>query len=57
MAFFAHTENSGGDRHKLSEHLRGVGQLAAQFAAEMNPELVEAARWAGFCVILSESHD
>src|SRR2546427_12047791 len=47
MDFFAHTENTDGNWHKLADHLRGVGQLAAEFAAQMNPELIEAARWAG----------
>lgn len=47
MDFFAHTENSNGNWHPLADHLRGVGQLAAVFAAQMNPQLVEAARWAG----------
>ena len=47
MSFLAHTENSNGSWHKLADHLRGVGQLAAEFAAQMNPELIEAARWAG----------
>ena len=47
MDFFAHTENSNGSRHKLADHLRGVGQLAAEFAAQMNPELIEAVRCAG----------
>lgn len=41
MDFFAHTENNKGDWHRLAEHLSGVGQLAADFAARMNPELVE----------------
>jgi CRISPR-associated endonuclease/helicase Cas3 len=47
MDFFAHTENTDGTCHKLADHLRSVGQLAAEFAAQMNPELVESARWAG----------
>jgi CRISPR-associated endonuclease/helicase Cas3 len=47
MPFFAHTENSNGSWHKLGDHLGDVGQRAAEFAAQMNPELIEAARWAG----------
>lgn len=47
MDFFAHTENSSGDCHKLAEHLNGVGELAAKFAEDMKPECIEPARWAG----------
>lgn len=47
MNFFAHTENITGDWHKLAQHLNSVGQLAAEFAAQMNPEFAEPARWAG----------
>lgn len=47
MDFIAHTENSSGDCHKLADHLSAVGELAAKFAAQMNPELVEPACWAG----------
>src|SRR5206468_1711977 len=47
MPFFAHTENTNGSWHKLADHLRGVGERAAEFAQQMNPELVESARWAG----------
>jgi len=41
MDFFAHTENIKGDWHKLAEHLSSVGQLAAEFAAQMN-SLIDA---------------
>lgn len=47
MIYLAHTENNKGESHILSEHLQGVGKLAARFAQEMNPSLCEAARWAG----------
>ena len=43
MDFFAHTENTDGNWHKLADHLRGVGQLAAEFAAQMNQALLECA--------------
>jgi len=44
MAYLAHTENERGVPHHLKDHLRSVGQLAAEFAA-MNPAMCEAARW------------
>lgn len=47
MDYFAHTENSNLPWHKLADHLSAVGRLAEEFAAQMNPELVEPARWAG----------
>lgn len=47
MPFLAHPANSQGRPHLLSEHLRGVGELAEQFAAQINPQLCEAARWTG----------
>ena len=57
MDFFAHTENSNGQWQPLAEHLRGVGELAAQFAEQMNPELVEPARWAGVLHDLGKYRD
>jgi CRISPR-associated endonuclease/helicase Cas3 len=45
--FWAHTENSAGQPHLLSEHLRSVGELAARFASQMNLQLCETAQWAG----------
>lgn len=47
MKFIAHTENAKGDPHLLSDHLRGVGSLAREFATAANPEMAEAAKWAG----------
>ncbi len=41
MEYFAHTGNNKGDWHELAEHLRGVGERAAEFAAQMNREPVE----------------
>ena len=47
MKFIAHTENAKGDPHLLRDHLRGVGSLAREFATVANPEMGEAAKWAG----------
>ena len=47
MLFLAHTENEQGVPHQLKDHLSSVGELASRFAAAMNPDLVEPARWAG----------
>jgi CRISPR-associated endonuclease/helicase Cas3 len=47
MKFIAHTENAKGKTHLLSDHLRGVGRLAREFATAANPEMAEAAEWAG----------
>ncbi|MEP7336197.1 MAG: CRISPR-associated endonuclease Cas3'' [Acidobacteriota bacterium] len=45
--YWAHTENAENKPHLLHDHLHSVGQLASQFAAQMNPQLCEAAQWAG----------
>lgn len=45
--FWAHTDNEEGKPHLLSDHLRSVGNLARDFAAIGNPDLAEAAEWAG----------
>ena len=45
--FLAHNENSKGEPHLLSEHLRCVGILARQFAEAGNIELGNVAEWAG----------
>jgi hypothetical protein len=42
MDFFAHTENSKGDKHKLAEHLRAVGRLAADIDYESSATLVSS---------------
>ncbi len=55
--FWAHTHNPAGAPHLLSDHLHGVGELAAQFAAEMNPQLIEATRWAGLLHDLGKYRD
>jgi hypothetical protein len=47
MKFIAHAENAKGKTHLLSDHLRGVGSLACEFATAANPEMAEAAKWAG----------
>jgi CRISPR-associated endonuclease/helicase Cas3 len=47
MTYLAHTKNEQGDPHILSEHLKGVSELAAQYARQMNPDLAPIARWAG----------
>ncbi len=45
--YWAHTENAENKPHLLRDHLYSVGQLAREFAAQMNPQLCEAAQWAG----------
>jgi CRISPR-associated endonuclease/helicase Cas3 len=45
--FWAHTDNPAGQPHLLHDHLREVGKLARMFAANGNPDLAEAAEWAG----------
>lgn len=55
--FFAHTENNYGQWHNLADHLRGVGELAALFAARMNAHCVEVARWAGMLHDLGKYRD
>lgn len=47
MPYLAHTANESGKCHELKDHLRAVGELAAEFAGQMNRELAECARWAG----------
>jgi CRISPR-associated endonuclease/helicase Cas3 len=55
--FWAHTENSEGNPHLLSDHLRGVGNLARQFAEDANSQLAEAAEWAGLFHDLGKYRD
>ncbi|HJZ12019.1 MAG TPA: CRISPR-associated endonuclease Cas3'', partial [Acidobacteriota bacterium] len=57
MTYLAHTENSNGVPHELKDHLRSVGRLAAEFAAQMNPAMSEAARWAGLLHDLGKYRD
>jgi hypothetical protein len=47
MKFIAHTKNTAGNPHFLSDLLRGVGSLAREFATAANPEMAEAAEQAG----------
>ena len=47
MTYLAHTKNERGKPHILHEHLKGVGELAAQYAAQINPAFALIARWAG----------
>lgn len=47
MQPLAHTENTIGQLHYLSDHLQSVGELACRFLAEGNAELAEFGRWAG----------
>ncbi|MEW6213526.1 MAG: CRISPR-associated helicase Cas3', partial [Acidobacteriota bacterium] len=55
--FWAHTKNSEGKPHLLSDHLRGVGNLARRFAEEANSQLAEAAEWAGLLHDLGKYRD
>ncbi len=47
MTYLAHTENSLGVPHVLSDHLRAVGELAHDFAENCNSGLSEGAQWSG----------
>ena len=47
MTYLAHTKNERGEPHILHEHLKGVGELAAQYTTQMNPAFASIARWAG----------
>ncbi len=47
MPYLAHSKNADGEVHLLSRHLQCVGELAARFAAQMNPAYAIIARWAG----------
>jgi CRISPR-associated endonuclease/helicase Cas3 len=47
MTYLAHTKNGRGEPHILHDHLKAVGELAAQYAAQVHPELALIARWAG----------
>ncbi len=55
--FWAHTKNTAGAPHLLSDHLRGVGELARSFAANANPQMAEAAQWAGLLHDLGKYRD
>jgi CRISPR-associated endonuclease/helicase Cas3 len=57
MVFIAHTENAAGIAHCLSDHLRGVGDLARKFASEANPQMAGAAEWAGLLHDLGKYRD
>jgi len=57
MSFLAHTENEAGKPHLLSEHLQGVGTLARTFAIDANPQLADAAQWAGLLHDLGKYRD
>lgn len=45
--YWAHTENTSGKPHLLSDHLRSVGDLAQRFAGAIHEDLKEIALWAG----------
>lgn len=47
MTYLAHTRNERGEAHVLHEHLKGVGDLAAEYAEQMHPDFAPIARWAG----------
>lgn len=57
MTYLAHTENTAGLPHILSEHLRSVGELARHFAGNSSPDLSEAAYWAGLLHDLGKYRD
>jgi CRISPR-associated endonuclease/helicase Cas3 len=55
--YWAHTKNRLGNPHHLGDHLRGVGNLARQFAEEANLQLAEAAEWTGLLHDLGKYRD
>lgn len=55
--YWAHTDNPNGEPHLLKEHLRQVGKLARRFAESGNPDLAEAAEWAGLLHDLGKYRD
>lgn len=55
--FWAHTDNEKGQPHLLRDHLRSVGNLARDFAAIGNPDMAEAAQWAGLLHDLGKYRD
>ncbi|MBA3356157.1 MAG: CRISPR-associated endonuclease Cas3'' [Pyrinomonadaceae bacterium] len=57
MVYLAHTENERGISHPLKDHLRSVGELASDFAAQMNPAMCVTARWAGLLHDLGKYRD
>jgi CRISPR-associated endonuclease/helicase Cas3 len=57
MVYLAHTENERGVAHQLKDHLRGVGELASEFAARMNTAMGDAGRWAGLLHDLGKYRD
>lgn len=57
MTYLAHTENTAGLPHILSEHLKSVGDLARRFAEENNIDLSDAAYWAGVLHDLGKYRD
>lgn len=57
MTYLAHTENTAGLPHLLSEHLKSVGKLARYFAENCSPDLSEAAFWAGLLHDLGKYRD
>ncbi|HKQ03530.1 MAG TPA: CRISPR-associated helicase Cas3' [Blastocatellia bacterium] len=57
MSFLAHTENEKGEPHLLSVHLQSVGALARAFAEAANPQLADAAQWAGLLHDLGKYRD
>ncbi|SFE11431.1 CRISPR-associated helicase/endonuclease Cas3 [Nitrosomonas sp. Nm166] len=57
MKYLAHTENTEGKPHILSEHLLSVGELACDFAKNNNSDLCEAAYWTGLLHDLGKYRD
>ena len=47
--FYAHSTNSQGQRHRLSDHLKEVAKLSKKFADKFGAE--DQAYWAGLCQI------
>lgn len=57
MPYLAHTANEAGKCHELKDHLRAVGELAAEFAGQTNRDFVDCARWAGMPYELGKYRD
>lgn len=51
MPYLAHTANEAGKCHELKDHLRAVGELAAEFAGQMNGEFADCPHWAALLIV------
>ncbi len=54
MPFFAHSENSAGQKHNLVTHLKSVAELASKFAGKFGA--ADFGYWAGLWHDLRKLH-